>query len=109
MDLLDVAMLGTVVAAVTGDALFVRALREREPRAFAAAGCPGNAPLFQPQMLGPYLVFILLRRYRRFLVPGTQLHAIATVLFVLHVLIIGMAVVAIAYALIVAPPVLAPG
>ena len=74
-------------------------LRKNQPEAFAAAGSPSASPLFQPSVLAPYLAFIILRKYRHFLVKGTRLWLIADVLYVLHILIIGLGIVAVAVGL----------
>ena len=92
--MLTIAFLICAVAAVIGDAAFVQLLRTKEPRAFAAAGLPSvsGATFYSPLAMGQYFRFIVRREFRHFLAPGEGLRLLANVLYVLHVLVIGSAV-----------------
>jgi hypothetical protein len=87
---------------IVGDVIFARVLRERAPNAYAAAGfpAPSHLAIYSPLLTGQYFSFILRREFRQFLPPQSSLRALANVLYVLHVLLIGTAVLGVALQLV---------
>jgi hypothetical protein len=82
-------------AVTVGDYAFVRALRKQVPDAFAAVGSPKSwqMVLYSPALMGRYYRFILTRNFRRYIPSGTSLRLYGNVLYSLHLLLLGTAIV----------------
>ena len=102
--LVIVILVGGLAASV-GDVVFARALRAWAPSAFAAAGFPGPSHLayYAPLVMGHCFAFILRRDLRHHLQVGSSLRLFANVLHVLHVVLIGSALLAAALAFASSP------
>jgi hypothetical protein len=91
----------SVVLSVLGDALFVVKMRQSALwRALQEAGTPSPWVLVALPGLGSprYLAFIMLRKYRTFLPPGSRLRLLGNVLYVLHwVVALGVPAIALRY------------
>jgi hypothetical protein len=86
------SIVGTLVLTVVGDAWFIRALRTKSPAAFAEAGQPGVwvVGLLPPMLSSRYCAFVVLRKYKQFLPPGSELRLAGNLLYVAHVALPGL-------------------
>ncbi len=88
-----------LVVGVVGDGWFIRALRSESPAAFVEAGKPNVwlAGFLPPMLSSQYSAFIIFRKYKHFLPPGSKLRLAGNLLYVAHVALpalVGMLVLA---------------
>ena len=93
MTLLAIVLIVCVLVSTVGDVLLARAMRIQQPGAFAAAGFPSpeHLALYSPLVMRKYFSFILRREFTQFLPPSSRLRTFANFLYVIHVLLIGTA------------------
>ena len=94
MDAIGILTIIAVVAVTVGDPLFVHIVRMRVPSAFSAAGSPSPVwiAVLMPFYFGPYRGYVLKREFRTHLQPGSKLYLMASALYVVHLLLVSLAV-----------------
>jgi len=89
MDFLGLLTIATVALVTVGDPVFVHIIRARVPLAYSAAGSPSPPwiAMLTPFYFGPYVSYVLKRKFREHLAPRGKLYTMANALFLTHLVL----------------------